>query len=144
MTPLVILIWAARVLLAAIFLTAGLIKAGASEGFAITIAAFSILPPTSVTILANLLPWVEILTAIFLLIPRTARIGAALASLILVVFIGALTWALSQGLIVDCGCFGESPPSLTKMLVTLGRNVVLLAIALGLAIRTTHREPSAS
>ncbi|MGC1479391.1 MAG: MauE/DoxX family redox-associated membrane protein [Chthoniobacterales bacterium] len=138
MRPLTVFIWGSRLLLAGLFLTAGLIKAGASEGFAITIATFSILPPTIVTAFANLLPWVEILAALLLLIPPTARLGAALAALLLFTFIGALAWALSQGLIVDCGCFGESPPSLSKMVVALVRNVILLALTLALAVRSTR------
>jgi uncharacterized membrane protein YphA (DoxX/SURF4 family) len=125
---------AARLLLAALLLTAGLIKAGASEGFAVTIAQFTILPPTAVSGLAIALPWAEIVTAILLLIPRTARLGAALAALLFATFIAAIAWALSQGLIVDCGCFGESEPSLEKMITTLLRDVVLLLIALALVL----------
>lgn len=131
-------IWITRLLLAALFLTAGLIKAGASEGFAITIAQFSILPPAAITAFALALPWVEILTALLLVIPKTARVGAALAALLLTTFITALLWALSQGLIVDCGCFGESAPSLNKMLLTLTRNVILLTLTLTLAIKTSR------
>ncbi len=128
-----------RVLLAALFLTAGLIKAGASEGFAITIAQFSILPPSAVSAFAVTLPWFEILAAILLLIPRTAKFGAILAAFLFATFISAIAWALSQGLIVDCGCFGESTPSLGKMIATLVRNAFLLAIALGLAVALPSR-----
>ncbi len=130
-----IAIWITRLVLAALFLTAGLIKAGASEGFAITIAQFSILPPATVTAFAIFLPWVEIITAVLLVIPKMARVGAILAAALLATFITALLWAISQGLIVDCGCFGESAPSLSKMLLTLTRNVVLLTLTLVFAIR---------
>ncbi len=135
------LVLAARILVAALLLTAGLIKAGASEGFAITIAGFSILPPGAVTAFAIGLPWVEIVAGIFLLIPRTVRLGAALASGLFAAFILAIAWALSQGLIVDCGCFGESPPSRERMVNTLLRDVALLAISLGLTFRRRPANP---
>ncbi len=138
-----ILLWAARVFVAGLFLYAGGIKAGASEGFAITISQFSILPAPLITIAAILLPFAEIVGAILLLIPRTTRMGAALLSALLVVFLTALTWALSQGLIVDCGCFGDEPPSRDRMVATILRDVVLLAITLPLAaVRRPGPKPN--
>lgn len=131
-----IAIQASRVLLAALFLYAGAVKAGASEGFAITIAQFSILPPPLVMIFARVLPWLEIAAGILLLIPRTARFGAALTACLLLVFSGAIGWALSQGLIVDCGCFGEDvPPSRERMVATLLRDLLLLGLTVGVASR---------
>ncbi len=133
---------ATRLLLAALFLAAGLVKAGASEGFAITIAQFTILPPATVTAFAIILPWFEILAAILLLVPRTVRWGAILTATLLVTFTAALGWALSQGLIVDCGCFGETAPSRERMVTTLVRDVVLLAAALILAVYPRPPRPN--
>lgn len=125
-----------RILLAALFLYAGVVKAGASEGFARTIAEFTILPPDLLPVLAIALPWTEMICGILLLIPYTARLGAVLAAILFAIFITAIAWALSQGLIVDCGCFGEDvPPSRERMVATLTRDVVLLVVTLGLALR---------
>lgn len=139
-----IAIWLARILVAAVFLYAGIVKAGTSELFAMTIAQFSILPPHVVGIVASVLPWLEILTAVLLLVPFTARLGALGAAGLLVVFIGVLAWGIHQGWTIDCGCFGngDEPPAQGELPIALGRDVVLLAITLGLALRRTHRPAS--
>ncbi len=128
-------IWLARLIVAGVFLYAGIVKAGASEGFAVAIAQFSILPQPAVSALALALPFVEIAAGVLLVIPRTARLGAGLAAALLCTFLVALGWALSQGLIVDCGCFGDAPPSRERMVAALARDVILLALTLLLAAR---------
>jgi uncharacterized membrane protein YphA (DoxX/SURF4 family) len=137
-----IAIWLARILIAAVFLYAGIVKMGASERFAITTAQFSILPPATVGVAAMALPWLEILTAVLLLVPLTSRLGALCAAGLLVTFIGVLAWGIHQGWTIDCGCFGngDEPPAQGELPIALGRDVVLLAITLGLALRRTHRK----
>ncbi len=129
-------IWSARILLAAVFFYAGVIKLGTSERFAVTVARFSILPDTAANAFALSLGWIEAAAAILLVTPRTTRIGAALISALLVIFIAALGWSLGQGFVIDCGCFGEDPaPSGGKMVVAIWRDAALLALTLGLAWR---------
>lgn len=138
-----IAIWTARILLAAVFFYAGVVKLGTSERFAITVADFSLLPPALIRTVAIGLPWLETFTAMLLLIPRTARLGAGIAALLLGTFLAALAWALNQGIVVDCGCFGEeSQPSTDKMLAAIARDAALLVLTLGLARRRTD-APSA-
>lgn len=129
-------VWAARIALAALFFYAGFIKLGTSEQFAVTVAQFTILPPALAAPFALALGWVETIAAVLLVIPRTARFGATIVAGLLVVFIAALGYALAQGLVVSCGCFGEEvAPSRAGMWAALGRDVLLLALTLGLARR---------
>ena len=129
-------IWGARILLAAVFFYAGVIKLGTSERFAVTVARFSILPESFTNVFALALGGIEAVAAILLLIPRTARIGALLIAALLVMFIGALAWSFHQGMLIDCGCFGEDPaPAGDKMTFAIWRDVALLALTLGLALR---------
>lgn len=131
-----IAIWTARVLLAAVFFYAGVHKLGTSERFAITVARFSLLPEAAGNVLALSLGWIEALAAILIVIPRTARVGAGVIAALLLAFIAALAWSLHQGMLIDCGCFGEDPePSGDKMIFALWRDVALLALTLGLAMR---------
>jgi uncharacterized membrane protein YphA (DoxX/SURF4 family) len=126
-----IAIWAARILLAAIFFYAGVVKLGTSERFAITVADFSILPPALLHVVVPGLPWLEAFAAVLLVIPRTARLGAGIVAVLLVTFIAALAWALNQGIVVDCGCFGEeSQPSTDQMVLAIWRDVALLRRAI--------------
>jgi putative oxidoreductase len=126
----------ARLLIAGLFLYAGVIKLGTSERFAITVAQFTLLPYEWINLFARTLPWVELATGILLLIPRTARLGAIAASALLLLFIGALAWAHSQGLVTDCGCFGEDAPATGSQIpMALARDLGLLAITLWLALK---------
>lgn len=134
-----IAVWAGRIVLAAIFLYAGIVKLGASEGLSITIMRITSAGSPVAETIASVLPWIETACGILLLVPHTSRWGAALAAILLATFIAAIGWALSQGLIVDCGCFGaDVPPSRERMVSTLVRDFVLLGVTLGLALRRTR------
>ncbi len=138
-----IAIWIARLFLAAIFLYAGIVKIGASERFAVTVAQFSILPPQWITGFSIGLPIFEVVIGLALLTPWTARVGALAAAALLVGFIGALGWAWSQGVTTDCGCFGETPTNDSPALA-MARDVALLAITLLLAFRRTAGKAPAA
>jgi hypothetical protein len=66
---------------------------------------------------------------VLLLFVPTARWGALLALLLLLVFIGGVANAMRKGLDVDCGCFGKVY-SATAGSATLVRNGILAALAL--------------
>ncbi|MGH8046581.1 MAG: MauE/DoxX family redox-associated membrane protein [Chthoniobacterales bacterium] len=129
-----------RVLVATLFLYAGVVKLGASERFTITVAQIALLPPAWVAPLAMVLPWAEMLTGVLMLIPRTARLGALAAAGLLAVFLTALTWAWTQGLAVDCGCFGEDATGNVRdqIPVALARDILLLPLTLLLAARRSY------
>ena len=120
-----------RIALGAIFLYAGIIKAGASEHFAMALVPFTILPSAWIGTFAMALAWTEITAGVFILMPRIHAVGSLLIALLSAVFIGTLTWALSNGLIVDCGCFGaDETPSAFKMILAIARDILLLLLAI--------------
>jgi len=122
---------AIRIVLAGMFLYAGFIKAGASEEFALALVPFTILPAEWAGAFAVILAWTEIVAGLLLLIPRIYPLGAALILLLAGVFIGALGWALANGIIVDCACFGrDEAPSAIKMVWAIVRDVVIGAASL--------------
>lgn len=122
---------AARLVLAGLFLYAGVLKALAPAAFAADIANFRLLPLFASGLLAVYLPWLELLAAGALFFRRW-RAGAALVLAFLgAVFLGALALARIRGLDITCGCFGhtgsgEGGVSWWLLL----RNVGLLALAL--------------
>ena len=78
-----------------------------------------------------LLPFAEIAAGILIVMPRTKRLGALLVTGLCLVFITALSWAMANGIVVSCSCFGEDEqPSLAKMTLSLLRDIVLAALAL--------------
>jgi len=123
-----------RIILAAVFLAAGVLKASASNQFAVTLIPFTILPATLLPAIAFGLPVIEILAGLLLLIGPTQRVGAVLVLGLSLAFILIIGWALANGIIVSCSCFGrDDAPSALKMTLTLGRDV-LLALGAGVVL----------
>src|SRR6476620_10196948 len=129
---------ALRVILAGIFLYSGLIKASASAQFAIALAPFTLVPETWIRPLSILLPLSEIAAGLLILVSPTKHIGAGLIFLLCVLFAMGLSWALANGIIVSCSCFGhDDQPSAMKMMLTLGRDLCLAGLALVVILERT-------
>ena len=124
-----------RIALAAVFFYAGAVKAGASQEFAMALLPFTFVPPQWTMHLALALACTEILAAILILLPRIFPLGAALVGALCLLFIGVLSWALWNGIIVSCGCFGaDDSPSAWKMLLAIGRDIILLGAAAAIVV----------
>jgi putative oxidoreductase len=129
---------ALRVILAGIFLYSGLIKASASAQFAIALAPFALVPETWIRPLSILLPLSEIAAGLLILVSPTKHIGAGLIFLLCVLFAMVLSWALANGIVVSCSCFGQDDqPSAMKMMLALGRDLCLAGLALVVILERT-------
>ncbi len=109
------LIFALRLVLGALLLTAGILKA--HDGPTVTaasIAAYRILAPNVVAPLGVALPYAEIILAAYLLAGLFTRAAAIVAAVQFAVFAGAVASLVVRRLPADCGCFGSgvaTPPS---------------------------------
>lgn len=114
---------------AGFFLYAAYGKIGRNDTrqFAVEIKNYKILPERYVNIAAIFMPWLEVVAAAALLIPRTRPAGAILISGMLLTFIAAVGYsALYLGLDISCGCTGkDSGPA---GWATIGRNAGLLMV----------------
>lgn len=119
-----------RVSLGGVFIYAGILKIQSPQVFADSINAFQLLPDTCINLLALSLPVFEILIGGMLLIDFQLRIASFSTLILSVIFAVALTSALARGLKIDCGCFGSGTPSTSKTWFSLGRDVLLGAMAL--------------
>jgi putative oxidoreductase len=113
--------------LAALFIYAGAEKIRDPLQFADTIYGFAILPAIFISLVALALPVFEIASGVLLLVPRSKRIGALAVALLSLVYFLTLLSALSRGLILNCGCFGNAAPSRGRMWAELGLDAVLMA-----------------
>lgn len=127
-----------RIVLGAIFLYAGALKAADTKAFAGSIEAYRLLPYFGNFLAAAIFPWVEILCGVLLVTGLRARVGAILTILLNLVFIAAMVSAIARGLEIDCGCFrqgAKDPP-----LLAIGRDlgfIVMAALVLWQDWRTT-------
>ena len=95
-------------LVAAIFIFAGVSKMIDPSTFARDIDNYRLLPYLLVTLMAIILPWLEVFCGIFLIIGKLKK-GAAFTLLVLTfMFIIAIGSAVARGLDITCGCFSNT------------------------------------
>lgn len=93
-----------RLILAAIFLLASVPKIIAPHEFAIAVFRYQLLPDAAINLIAIFLPWIELVAAIAILIPRTSAGSAAIFFGLLAVFTAAISIDLVRGIDISCGC----------------------------------------
>ena len=97
----------ARVVTAAVFLAAGVLKVGHAADLGSTIVAFRLdLPPAFVGFSAIALPLFEIVLGVYLLLGWQLRVVSVVSVALLAVFIAALASVVVRGIPTPCGCFG--------------------------------------
>jgi uncharacterized membrane protein YphA (DoxX/SURF4 family) len=99
--------------------------------FGMAINSYNLLPLWGVEWLARVLPWFEVALGALLISGIALRWVGIAASLLLLVFIGAMTRAYFLGLEIMCGCFGNNE-KLGPL--TLLRDASLLVLALAVTI----------
>ena len=119
----------ARLILAGVFIYAGILKMGSPLEFADTIASFKILPAFAINLVALGLPPFEIACGLLVLMGLHLRIGTLGMLGMLVVFMGAVIHALIWKLPIDCGCFGEHSWFGSSLWIALARDGVLLFLS---------------
>jgi uncharacterized membrane protein YphA (DoxX/SURF4 family)/thiol-disulfide isomerase/thioredoxin len=119
------LLLSVRCLLAVVFLVAAVGKLLDLEGSRRALIEFGV-PPRAVRVGGIALPLAELAVAIALVIQPSARLGAAVAFLLLLAFVAGVVRAMSRGQSPDCHCFGQihSEPAGPATLI---RNAVLAA-----------------
>jgi uncharacterized membrane protein YphA (DoxX/SURF4 family) len=143
--------WALGAVLGAVFVYASLDKIAQPREFARIVYHYQVIGPSQALgyLPANLwsvmLPWLELVTGALLVAGIWRREAAAVAALMLVAFLVAVSWALGHGIdIANCGCFslGAEGRALGAKLI-LG-DLGLLAVAVLLAavppVRTAAAE----
>ena len=139
-----ILAWAVRSLLAAVFVVAGAAKLAAPGATAASVAGLlSVLgmaaPGELARLVAAVLPWLELSVGAAVLTPWLWRGGIVLCAALLAGFSLLIAAAWTAGATGDCGCFG--PGSATHPAWTLARNAVLLLAAGWFIVRTDGCRP---
>lgn len=125
----------------AVFVAAGLLKLSEPTAFARIIGDFGLVPRELLLPAAVALPILEILGGVGLLLGRGW--GLWLVALLDLLFMIVLTYGLSLGLDIDCGCFGPDEPEARyhgTMRQSLWRDAGILAVLLYLSCRRRARS----
>lgn len=128
----------ARLVLGGVLLVAGLMKVVDLTGMVQNVLAYELFSYPTARFIATVVPILEIAVGLLLILGLLTRAGAAVAGLLMVVFIAGIVSAWSRGLTIDCGCFGTGgpvDPGETTYLADIVRDLGLLALAAWLVVR---------
>lgn len=122
-----------RVILGLVYVYASIDKILHPRLFADAVAGFGLVPPKLVTLVAVILPWLELIAGGLLVVGLLACSSALVLGFLSLIFGGAISFAIIQGLDITCGCFalGSGVPGWGH----LALNALLLALS---AITVCH------
>ena len=132
--------------LGAIFIFAALPKIIDPPSFAHMIYNYRLLPAGLINISSLVMPWVELLCGIALVLGVWRRAALTIITILLIVFIVAISFNLGRGNAIDCGCFNVSLANRTvdqrlgDMRLDILRDLGML-LMLGQLWWATAREP---
>ncbi|MBF0120033.1 MAG: DoxX family membrane protein [Desulfobacterales bacterium] len=106
-------ILAVRFILGILFIYASIDKIIHPKAFAQIVYNYQILPDILVNILAIILPWIEIITGIFLILGIWIHGAVLIINLLFLTFIIAIISSLARGLDINCGCFNTKKGSIS-------------------------------
>lgn len=129
------LLWPAlSIIVGAVFIYAGVLKAWDPFAFAKDIDHFRILSYPLGMRVAFYLPWLEILCGLALIVGRLRSGAIAILGGLMVVFTIATIAAKARGIDLDCGCFGSVGKGLgftAHLLIDFALLAALLALWIG-------------
>lgn len=115
--------------LGAVFVYAGALKASDPMTFLDDVRSFQILPDPYAAWLALGLPWLEILAGLAVITGVFRPGGLLTLNLLLLVFLTAILFSWARGLDLTCGCFGGDTTASDYPTLIL-RDLALLALGL--------------
>ncbi len=130
-----------RLVLAAVFIYAGVVKANDVVDFAGQIANYQILPYAWNYLIASILPYLELLCGILLLLNLRIRPAVLVLFVLNIIFMLALSSVIIRGLDIDCGCFKPGAANPTSPLTALWRDVGLLVLLVATWVLRGLRHP---
>jgi uncharacterized membrane protein YphA (DoxX/SURF4 family) len=130
-----------RLLLGAVFIVASIDKIAHPAEFAEIVENYQILPVHLVNIASIVLPWLEALLGALILFGLWLPGATALASLLLVVFLAALSSAVARGIDVHCGCFSTNAAGPAHTAWSVARDLLFLLLAAYVTIRVFRTRP---
>lgn len=130
-----VLVWAARISVAAVFVLAAVPKLVDLPAFAADLRNYQTFPDASVHLVAGIVPALELVGAAALVTGVKRRAGAIVLGLLTIGFIVLLSSVLVRGIDLQCGCFGRDEQAAAVGWPLVARDVGLLVLV-GIAAAT--------
>jgi len=104
-----VLVLLLRVVLGSVFVISGLDKIADINAFIHAIINYQLIGNAVATLVATILPWLEILCGLGLILGIYPRTSSFIMTLLLIVFTILVGSAMIRGLDISCGCFTQDP-----------------------------------
>lgn len=121
-----------RFILGSIFIIAGIPKILDTASFATAVYNYHLLPDTFINLFAIILPWLEVIIGGMLILGIWMPGAVILYNLLMVAFIGALSFNTARGLDISCGCFSTDSSDIIGK-GTIFRDLIIFCASLYLA-----------
>src|SRR5881398_1419003 len=130
--------------IAAVFIYAGVLKVIDPVQFAHDIDHYKILPWTISVGLAFYLPWLEIFCGFALILRRLYVGGLSILTALVLIFSGVTIAAKARGLDITCGCFGHASKNWNfSQHLALDLAILAALLALYFKVRSGNRLQNA-
>lgn len=126
--PAVAMYHLSRLILAAVFIYAGFIKAADPVVFAGQVANYQILPYAWNFLVAATLPYLELFSGLLLLFNQRVRPAVLVLFVLNLIFMVLLSYTAARGLDIDCGCFNPNSETKTSPMTAFWRDAGLLLL----------------
>ncbi|GJQ63799.1 MAG: hypothetical protein SCALA702_28520 [Melioribacteraceae bacterium] len=120
-----------RIILAIVFIFAGMEKAANPADFSEAVANYRVISLFLQNIVAIVIPWVEVVSGILLLYGKFLKENSTIISVLLIAFNILVLQAMLRGLDIDCGCFGTIDAQIVGFRKLL-ENFALLAMGISI------------
>ncbi len=117
-----------RLAVGGLFVWAGVLKIIDPLGFGQSIENYRLFPRGLAFLIAIILPWIEVLSGVFLIIGVFRRSSGLIISVLLVGFIGLVVIAMLRGIDTTCGCFGSLSRKADLSLILMDTVMLFLAL----------------
>lgn len=123
-----------RFIIGLTFIFAAYYKIVEPSDFAKSIWYYHMLPGKLINLMALIMPWVELLCGLGLIFGVYYRGSVLLINIMMVMFIIALSYAVINGISIDCGCFKASKAGTDSAKATLWRDLGMMILTVQLLI----------
>ncbi len=130
-----------RLILAGVFIYAGVIKGTDPVAFAGQVANYQLLPYAWNYLVAAILPYIELLCGMLLLLNKRVRPAVLVLFVLNLVFMLALSSLIVRGIDIDCGCFNPDAESKTSPLMALWRDAGLMLLLISVWMLRYRQHP---
>ena len=134
------IVFLSRLILGGLFIYASYDKLLNPLAFAQIIHNYRLMPPSVISIIAVILPWIELSAGVLLIIGFRVRGANFIIFTLLIMYIAMLSITAARGINIACGCFSTSLAAKSNIFGRIAEDIGMLILSIH--ILTCYRRKS--